>query len=166
MFSFISLDNSPPDESQPPLKISQPVSAADKSDVHTSPSYMNVNYNDGFRSDNEDVLLSTDLNWNRCIKYQSILANIFFAVYSKASLFNCRLSAWRIQKLFREQQQFFQVTFDYCNLSVSVRGWSHISVVSEALYCKPATCFICTRSNWNTSIAHADLQSKYVIMSL
>lgn len=107
MFFFISLDDSRPDGNQSPLKISQPVSGADKSDVHASPSYMNINYNNGFRSDNEDVLLSSDLNWNRCIKHQLILANNFFAVYSKASLLNCRLSAWRVQKLFREQQQFF-----------------------------------------------------------
>lgn len=107
MFFFISLDDSRPDGNQSPLKISQPVSGADKSDVHASPSYMNINYNNGFRTDNEDVLLSSDLNWNRCIKHQSNLANNFFAVYSKASLLNCRLSAWRVQKLFREQQQFF-----------------------------------------------------------
>ncbi|XP_074608294.1 tyrosine-protein kinase transmembrane receptor Ror-like isoform X2 [Acropora palmata] len=55
-------NDSPPDGNQSPLKISQPVSGADKSDVHASPSYMNINYNNGFRSDNEDVLLSSDLN--------------------------------------------------------------------------------------------------------
>ncbi|XP_015771859.1 PREDICTED: uncharacterized protein LOC107350151 isoform X1 [Acropora digitifera] len=55
-------DDSRPDGNQSPLKSSQPVSGADKSDVHASPSYMNINYNNGFRSENEDVLLSSDLN--------------------------------------------------------------------------------------------------------
>ncbi|XP_015771860.1 PREDICTED: uncharacterized protein LOC107350151 isoform X2 [Acropora digitifera] len=55
-------NDSRPDGNQSPLKSSQPVSGADKSDVHASPSYMNINYNNGFRSENEDVLLSSDLN--------------------------------------------------------------------------------------------------------